>query len=247
MNIQNLISLLKKSASDYPEKIFNSKRANYTCINPFSYGILRKYEYIIDKMDGIFVDGISMCWWINLYFKVKVPRLSFDMTTIAKEFFNRLSLNGKSVYFIGAKEEEITKTIQYIRNEFPNINISGFRNGYFSNVNDRNIAIRTIVNQKPDFVVIGMGTPLQEQFAIDLREAGYDGISFTCGGYLRQASTGIHYFPDWVNKFNLRGFYRQFKEKGIFKRNYNTLIEFPILFTYDTVISKFKNKTKILK
>lgn len=238
MNTEKLVSIIRRAYTAYPDKVFSQKGANYTCINPYSYGILRKYQDLIDNFDGIFVDGISMCWWIRIFYGIKVPRLSFDMTTIAKDFFETLSANGQSVYFIGAKDEEVSETVRLIKEEYPNLNILGFRNGFFKDSEERKLSINTIVKKNPDFVVIGMGTPLQEQYMIDLRNAGFKGTSFTCGGYLRQASKGIHYFPDWVDRYNLRGIYRQFKEKGIFKRNYNTLIQFPILFTYDSIKSK---------
>ena len=44
--------------------------------------------------------------------------------------------------------------------------------------------------------------------------------------------------PKWVNKYNLRAFYRLFHEKGLWCRLYNVLIEFPILFTWDTLRTK---------
>ena len=61
------------------------------------------------------------------------------------------------------------------------------------------------------------------------------GIGFTCGGFLHQTAQRMNYYPDWINKYNLRAFYRLYKEKGLFKRLYNVLIQFPILFTIDTI------------
>lgn len=88
-----------------------------------------------------------------------------------------------------------------------------------------------------------MGSPLQEQFALDLKKSGYNGVVFTCGGFLHQTARGIKYYPEWVNKYNLRAFYRLFHEKGLWGRLYNVLIEFPILFTFDTVFNIFRDKT----
>lgn len=121
------------------------------------------------------------------------------------------------------------------------MNIAGYRNGYFLLPEDRTQEIKKIVAENPDFVIVGMGSPLQEQFALDLKEAGFQGIVFTCGGFLHQTANGINYYPDWINRYNLRAFYRLYKEKGLFKRLYNVLIEFPILFTWDTF------KTKVAK
>ena len=91
-----------------------------------------------------------------------------------------------------------------------------------------------------DFTVVGMGSPLQERFALDLKNAGYRGVVFTCGGFLHQSARRINYYPEWVDKLKLRAFYRLFHEKGMFPRLYNVLLEFPVLFTYDTIKTKLR-------
>ena len=121
--------------------------------------------------------------------------------------------------------------------------IAGYRNGYFIDKNDRKKAIADIIGLDSDFTIIGMGSPLQEQFALDLKKSGYNGVVFTCGGFLHQTARGIKYYPEWVNKYNLRAFYRLFHEKGLWGRLNNVLIEFPILFTFDTVFNIFRDKT----
>ena len=73
---------------------------------------------------------------------------------------------------------------------------------------------------------------------MDLKKAGYKGIVFTCGGFLHQTSDNINYYPEWVNKYNLRAFYRLFHERGLVKRLFNVLLEFPILFIIDTIQTK---------
>mgnify|MGYP000060826451 CR=1 FL=1 len=43
---------------------------------------------------------------------------------------------------------------------------------------------------------------------------GYQGIGFTCGGFVHQtAMNRMHYYPNWVDKMNLRFVYRMYKEK----------------------------------
>lgn len=168
----------------------------------------------------------------------RIPRLSFDMSGMAVDLFARLNNNKETVYFVGAKQEELEATIRQIKASYPQINIVGYRNGYFLLKEHRDSELQRIVTTDPDFVIVGMGSPIQEQFAIDLKEAGYKGIVFTCGGFLHQTAAGIKYYPDWINKYNLRAFYRLYKEKGLAKRLYNVLIQFPILFTIDTLKSR---------
>lgn len=238
MNNRRFIENIVESASDYPFYTFTKKGLIYTCVNPFSYHLVRKNQDLYMKMDGLYVDGMLMCKVINLLWHIHVPRLSFDMSGMAVDLFNRLNNNNESIFFLGARQDALEKTVGVIKASYPNIHISGFRNGYFQSDEERNSVISDIVNLNPDFVIVGMGSPLQEEFAIDLKDNGYKGITFTCGGFLHQTVNGINYYPDWINKYNLRAFYRLYKEKGLFKRLYNVLIEFPILFAWDTLVTK---------
>ena len=241
MNNRNLVETITHSAADYPDITFSKKRKIYTCINPFSYHIARRHRDIYGKLDGIYVDGILMCKFIQLLWGYRIPRLSFDMSGMAVDLFKRLNDSQETIYFVGAKQEALEQSVAIIKASYPKMNIAGYRNGYFLLPEDRTQEIKKIVAENPDFVIVGMGSSKLEQFALDLKEAGFQGIVFTCGGFLHQTANGINYYPDWINRYNLRAFYRLYKEKGLFKRLYNVLIEFPILFTWDTF------KTKVAK
>lgn len=241
MDVSNLVQTIDISAERYPLYTFSNKGNIYTCINPFSYHMVRKYEDLYNKMDGLYVDGMLMCKLINFFWNKKIPRLSFDMSGMAVDLFNRLNSNSETIYFLGSRQESLEKSIQQIKLAYPNINIAGFRNGYFSSEDERTNAIDKIININPDFVIVGMGSPLQEKFCIDLKDKGYKGIAFTCGGFLHQTAENIKYYPDWINKYNLRAFYRLFREKGLWGRLWRVLIQFPFLFSLDTISYKLKS------
>lgn len=244
MNNRRFVETVTESASNYPDITFARKGAIYTCVNPFSYHIVRKQRDMYEKMDGLYVDGMLMCKLINLMWGRSIPRLSFDMSGMAVDLFDRLNRNEETIYFVGAKQDALESTIAQIRKAYPGMNIAGYRNGYFLLPGDREKEISHIVSLNPDFVIVGMGSPLQEKFCIDLKAAGYKGIAFTCGGFLHQTAAGINYYPEWVNRYNLRAFYRLFHEKGLWGRLYNVLVEFPILFTWDTVLTRLRGSGK---
>lgn len=242
MNNREFVRKIADSALTYPEGTFAvGKGFVYTCVNPYSYHLVRHHAKLYDSMDGLFVDGMTMCWLIYLLWGKRVPRLSFDMSGIAVDLFSYLNNKeiSSSIYFLGTKQGVLEKTIQQFRKCYPEMKIAGYRNGYFIDNEDRKRAIANIIQSNCDFAVIGMGSPLQEQFALDLKNSGYRGNVFTCGGFLHQSSKRINYYPEWINKYNLRSFYRLFHEKGLWGRLYNVLIEFPILFTFDTICSIF--------
>lgn len=243
MDIHKLVHKIVTSAFSYPQKTFEpgETRIN-TCVNPYSYHIVRRNNELFESMDGIFVDGMIMCWFINLLWRTRIPRLSFDMSGMAADLFSYLNTcSDKSIYFIGSKQDIIETTIQHFHRNYPKMNIIGYRNGYFKDKYTRQKSIESIINLGSDYTIIGMGSPLQEEFAVDLRNAGYKGIVFTCGGFLHQSSRGLYYYPDWINKYNLRAVYRLFHEKGLWHRLYNVLLEFPVLFTWDSLVTKYRH------
>lgn len=240
MTTTEFVKKITDSANSYPDAVFSTPGKVYTCVNPYSYHMVRKNAELYSRLDGLFVDGFTMCMWIRLLWGCKIPRLSFDMSSMAADLFDALNgdMRDRSIYFLGTRQEAIEKTIDRIRSSYPSMNIKGFRNGYFKDDNERNEAIARIVELNPDFVIIGMGSPIQERFVLDLKKGGYKGIAFTCGGFLHQTSERINYYPTWVNKLNLRAFYRLYKEKGMAGRLWQVLVGFPAYFIYDS----FKNR-----
>ena len=244
MNNRKLIQKIVDSVSTYPDGTFAvGKGRVYTCVNPFSYHLVRTRPQLYESMDGLFVDGMIMCWLIRILWRKRIDRHSFDMTGMAADLFSYLNNSpNRSIYFIGTKHEILEKTITQFRDSYPNMNIIGYRNGYFADCDKINV-INEIIKANSDFTIVGMGAPLQEQFGADLKKAGYKGIIFTCGGFLHQSANNIQYYPNWINKYNLRAFYRLFHEKNLCGRLYNVLIEFPVLFTWDTFATKWhRNK-----
>ncbi len=239
MPTKEFIDKIERSATGYPVSTFSTRGKVYSCVNPYSYHIVKENPELYAALDGIFVDGMTMCWWLRLLWGKKIPRLSFDMAGMAVDLFDRLNKEDseEDIYFIGARQEELEATVRQFRKAYPRMRIKGYRNGYFNDPDERRNAIDEIVRLDPSFVIVGMGSPLQERFVVDLRNAGYGGIAFTCGGFLHQTSRRINYYPAWVDRMNLRAFYRLLHEKGMAGRLWQVLVAFPVRFTID----RFKN------
>ena len=110
---------------------------------------------------------------------------------------------------------------------FPGIDLAG-RSGYFESDEACSETLRSLAGSSFDFVVIGMGAVMQENAASALVESGYAGRVYTCGGFIHQtAMSGGEYYPDWVDRYNLRFAYRMFKEPATVRRY---LIDYPRAF-----------------
>ena len=213
----------------------NNNKKITTFLNPFSYLLSRNKKDQLEAFN-IKIDGGILVFMLNL-FGFKCRRNSFDMTSLAPEVFSDAINNNKSIYFIGTKPKLIDLAIKNIQMQFPKLKICGYSDGYINQ--EKHLLVFDIINAlKADYVICGMGTPLQEQFLIDLQKSGWAGRGYTCGGFLHQTANGIQYYPSWVNTLGLRAFFRMYDEPKLIRRYF---IDYPhaiIIILYDLVKAK---------
>lgn len=207
----------------------------YSFINPFSYLKLLKTPNI-DNVDGFFIDGSFFRLIYSLFYK-KANVYSFDNSSLAPHIFNYAANSNKSIFVIGEEKEVLSKFIRNLKSNFPNLNIVGFRPGFFDKSNEDRI-IKHIMKLSPDYCIVGLGTPKQELFLSNLKSTGFKGNAFSCGGFIKQSSEKYTYYPKKIQEYNLRWLYRFIKEPHTRKRY---LIYYP-LFVWVFIINTIKTK-----
>ena len=221
----------KIELTEHIEYYLTRKGRIYSFLNPVSYLDALKHKDLFLQFDGIFADGSLLVAAIKLVYGKIVSRRSFDMTSVAPELFEYVQKTGKTIYIVASKQEQVEKAVKIYKERYPTINIIGYRNGYFVNKEEQDEEARHIVELNPDFLIVGMGAVVQEYFLLKVKEAGFKGIGFTCGGFIHQtASNMIDYYPAWIDRTNLRFMYRMYKEPHTRKRYLKAGIVFPILF-----------------
>lgn len=214
--------------------LFRKDTQIYTFLNPVSYLDASKQASLFENFDGIFADGSLLVKAIKILYGEKVERRSFDMTSLAPQLFDFAEKNQKSIYIIASKQEEIEKACKIFKERYPKLNIIEYRNGYFTNEKEKEEAIKNIIKINPDFLIVGMGAITQEKFLLQAKQKGFKGIGFTCGGFIHQtANNEIDYYPEWVDKYNIRFLYRMYKEKHTRKRYLKAGLVFPWVFLKD--------------
>lgn len=219
--------------------IFAEKGKVYTFLNPVSYLTALRHKDLFFQFDGIFADGSVLVYAILALYLRKVTRRSFDMVGIAPALFNYADDMGKSIYFIGAQHEEIKKSVNIFHAYYPNMKIMGFRNGFFKDDKEIECEVEKIISLQPDFLIVSMGIKRQEEILVRVRNAGFKGIGFTCGGFIRQTSMKkIDYYPVWIDRWNLRFLYRMVKEKHTRSRYIEAFFKFPLAFVAERFCGK---------
>lgn len=123
----------------------------------------------------------------------------------------------KSFYLVGAKQEVIDATVSKLKEQFPKLDIIGYRNGYIKTSEEREALIDDIAQKKPDVVFVAMGSPKQELLMGEMQQrhkAIYQGL----GGSFDVFTGNVKRAPKWWVDHKIEFAYRLFKEPSRIKR-----------------------------
>lgn len=235
----HFVLMIKLLKDRIPNNFQKEGKSISTFINPYSYLLARRHSELFKGIDIIYLDGFLMVKLLGFLGLVKTERISFDFSSLAGLIFRNAADSNKTVYFIGTKPGLIDRAVQNIQLIFPSLKIAGFRHGYFTDPTERKEALHKIMQHNPDYVICGMGTPLQESMLLDLKAIGWQGIGYTCGGFLHQTAKKQQYYPGWIDRLNLRWLYRIFDEPKLLKRYTLDYSKFIFVFFYDLYKYKF--------
>ena len=191
----------------------------YTFINPFNVKFLdRDYLLTLNKANSIFVDGMLLVKYTNCFYGIKISRVSFDGNSLAPFLFEKANLLNKKIFFLGGEKSVAYEAANIVNDKYGSKIVVGTQNGFFNDIED---VIYNIKASESDVVIVGMGAPLQDKVAFELKQRIPNIVVLTCGGYLEQLSQSsqLEYYPNFISKLNLRAFYRLYKDpKKMFKR-----------------------------
>ena len=234
--ISILVSKIISTESFSVNQIFENKGKAYTYLNPVSYLTALDNKELFLQLDGIFADGGLLVKAIKMVYGKQVTRRSFDMTSMAPELFAYVAKHGKTIYIVASKQEQVEKAMEIFRERYSKVKFAGYRNGYFASESEMDVEAKYIAKLNPDFLIVGMGALMQEKFLLKVKNAGYQGVGFTCGGFIHQTSKNeIDYYPAWVDKTNLRFVYRMWKEPHTRKRYVMAGLLFPARFIAEKI------------
>lgn len=219
------------------EHILKSGKGIYTFLNPVSYLDALGHPEIFSPMDGIFADGGLLVKAIHHLYYASVKRWSFDMGSMAPIVFDFAIHEHKRLAIVATKQPVVEKAVEVLRRNYPKLDICYFRNGYFASAEEQMTEARKIVTEvRPDILIVGMGILHQERFLLRCKEAGFEGLGFSCGGFIHQtAQDKVNYYPKWVNEHGLRFVYRMYKEPHTRKRYAKAAFVFPVKFLWEKV------------
>lgn len=169
------------------------------------------FRKLIDAADIVDADGMPLVFASRIF--CKHPLVERTATTdFLLDAAAVAAATGLRFFFIGARPGVAARAADHLRSRFPNLQVVGTRNGYFSEAEIPAICAK-IRAAKTDVLWVGLGTPQQERFVIEQRAllAGVGWVR-TCGGLFDHYGGGVSRAPDWMQRTGLEWLYRAARE-----------------------------------
>lgn len=162
------------------------------------------------------------------YDAVKIPGCELWLKIV-----DALYAEGKNFYLVGGKQEVIDSTVAKLRQEYPGIVISNYRNGYLQTEEEKQALLEDIASKKPDVVFVAMGSPKQELLMEEmsrLHPAIYQGLGGSFDVYIGKVERA----PKWWVNHNLEWAYRLIMQPSRIKRQIH-LVKFWFLVKFGKI------------
>ena len=187
-----------------PEMIMNAQKSNH-------------FFDILNNSDLNIADGVG----VKIALQLKGIKHNHTRgVDLSRALIKLASEKNYKIGFIGAKEEVIQKTKENFLAQYPNLNIVYLRNGYFNN--DEEI-IKEIKEASPQILLVGLGSPRQEEFIVKLKEELHGCTLIGVGGSFDVFSGIVKESPLVFQKLGLEWLYRTILQPERFKRIFPVL------------------------
>ena len=162
-----------------------------------------------NECDLVNIDGMSLVWALR-YFGYKIPE-RVACPDLAEAVLRLAETNNYSVFLLGASEENLLSAINNISLSYPNLKISGYRNGYFAPEDENQIA-NMIDQSRAHILLLGLPSPQKELFVKAHKDKLHVNYFLGVGGFFDILSGSKKRAPLWMQSSGLEWFYRFIQE-----------------------------------
>ena len=176
----------------------------------------KQLRRIVNLCPLINADGASVVWAAK---KLGVPLK--ERVTGIDLFENLIKLandKGYKIYLFGAKEEVVVKLKNMFEEQYPKLQIVGYRNGYFTEADEPEI-VKDMAESGADMMFVAFSSPKKEYWVNKyLKQLNIPFVMGVGGSF--DVMTGVtNRAPIWMQNHGLEWFYRFIQEpRRLWKR-----------------------------
>lgn len=192
----------------------------------------------VNDSDLVNIDGILIVQTLRLY-GYKIPERA-----ATPDIFELLLIEAnkkrQSVYFLGAEDYVLKNMIKRIADEYPNINIVGYHDGFYLSSEEDKI-VKNISDLAPTFVFLGLPSPQKEAFIMKYKHSLHAGCCYGVGGAFDVKGGKVFRAPKWGRRLGLEWAFRIIQDPANYgKRVLEFYIPFIKLFFKEFSLNKHK-------
>lgn len=198
-----------------------TKQPSHVCfVNADCFNIaFRDPEYgaILNSAGLVLADGVG----VKLAGKLLGQEIKQNVngTDLFPRLCERSETEGARIYFLGARPGVAEKVVAWARNQYPELVVAGWHDGYFDDAKQA-VIIDDIRASGADILLTAFGVPMQEKWIFKhLTETGVS-IALGVGGLFDFYSGRISRAPVWMREIGMEWFYRFLQEPSRMWKRY---------------------------
>lgn len=179
--------------------------------------------------DMIFADGMGVVWASRILGKPLPERVAgIDLMA---GMLARAHAKRYRVFFLGATDEVLDKTIERVRASFPDVVVAGRHNGYFTEEEEEAVA-RLIRDSRADILFVAITSPKKEKFLAKWGALANATVCHGVGGSFDVYAGKVQRAPESWQRLGLEWLFRLKQEPGRLWKRYlvtNTIFSWMVL------------------
>lgn len=193
---------------------------------PEQHCVLNSYKWLLIKRDPevaaiirecrfVQADGMSIVWAANLLGLPPIPRVTG--VDLMEALIRRSADKGYRVYFLGAQQSVLDRTIEHFVGLYPSLNVAGSHHGYYQ---DEAALADEVRASHADVLIVAISSPQKEKLIH--RNLAVMNVPFCMGvggGFDVIAGVATR-APGWIQRSGFEWLYRLVQEPGRLWKRY---------------------------
>jgi N-acetylglucosaminyldiphosphoundecaprenol N-acetyl-beta-D-mannosaminyltransferase len=215
LTMTDLLSLLDKARATRDKCLI----FHHNLHSLYLYHTVADFTACYSRASHVYIDGIPLVWLGKI---AGLPARNEHRITFLdglRTVLRQAEQSSWRVFYLGSHHEVVTRGLDVIKQEYPQLDISG-HHGYFDKDGLQSDEVISRINDfSPDVLFVGFGMPTQERWIAENGSKINASAILTCGASLDYIAGSAYRPPAWVGPLGLYGIFRLASDpKRLWKR-----------------------------